>query len=930
MAQNSEERILNITVNYANALKSLTEYTSKIRELDMAEAELTKKRIAGTQSMREYYTALVANRAEAKQYQEAIQVINQKLIENVKAEQTKNNVLKTSQASLSSLKKEYDELGKAEQQSAKGKAMQEHLNLLREQVKNARADMTQFYQTIGVYDLAMKQTLDPLKARLAEVATAYNELGSADRNSAQGNALRDKMSELGREIQVVSEHGKGFQQSFMEIIGVNTGFIDKLSQSVGGITSLSTAFSLVSTSVSAFSKKLLVLAANPVVAILGVLSLAIMAISHAFKSSEEATGRMTVIMAPLNNALNFLNGILQTVIGFLLSVVEGAMALQNAISGLLERMPLIGGLFKKINDANSEAVEIAREKIEIEKQSRANEVQNAKDALEVSELRAKIKDTEKYTAEERLNMLRQANQREDDQAKRNLEIVERKFANMQREAGIVGQSKVSSEELASMEAELYNARKTYAEKTRELKESENDMIQQNAAAEKAAMEEKKRKAQEWAATVKEQKDKEREAVRAAEDAMLAVVKDGLDKQQQLVNLSYDRQIEDLRRKLETEKNLTKTAKEAINSQILALEEKRKQDLDKLSNDELMKNIATEQRKIELKLQMVKSGSEEEYNLKLQSLDKKREAELAQIGLDEEEKTLIKQKYDMEREQLQEERDQEIRDKQVEAIRVDYELRIQEAGDNETQALELKMEQKRAEIEAMQQLEDETDEEFKLRKLEKEEEYLDLKDELKDKEVEIETAKMQAVENLVSSVGSMLQAAGEHSKAAAIASKVVALAEIAINTGKAIAAGIASAQTVPFPGNIAAIATTIATILANVTTATKTVKGAKLAEGGLVTGPGSGTSDSIPAHLSNGESVMTAATTSMFSPILSAFNTMGGGVPIHVTSGNQAVGEEMLARAVAKGFTMAPAPVLSVEEFTTVSNRTRFIENMGDL
>ena len=49
-----------------------------------------------------------------------------------------------------------------------------------------------------------------------------------------------------------------------------------------------------------------------------------------------------------------------------------------------------------------------------------------------------------------------------------------------------------------------------------------------------------------------------------------------------------------------------------------------------------------------------------------------------------------------------------------------------------------------------------------------------------------------------------------------------------------------------------------------------------ANGGLVTGPGTSTSDSIPARLSNGEAVMTAGAVTMFAPMLSMMNQMGGG------------------------------------------------------
>ena len=99
-------------------------------------------------------------------------------------------------------------------------------------------------------------------------------------------------------------------------------------------------------------------------------------------------------------------------------------------------------------------------------------------------------------------------------------------------------------------------------------------------------------------------------------------------------------------------------------------------------------------------------------------------------------------------------------------------------------------------------------------------------------------------------------------------------------------------------------------------------------GGYVQGAGTGTNDSIPARLSNGESVMTAKATSMFSPILSAFNQLGGGVPIVVNNGGSNIGMDMLAAAVARGYQMAPQPVVSVEEINRTQRRVQTIENIG--
>lgn len=102
-----------------------------------------------------------------------------------------------------------------------------------------------------------------------------------------------------------------------------------------------------------------------------------------------------------------------------------------------------------------------------------------------------------------------------------------------------------------------------------------------------------------------------------------------------------------------------------------------------------------------------------------------------------------------------------------------------------------------------------------------------------------------------------------------------------------------------------------------------------AVGGYVSGAGTSTSDSIPARLSNGESVMNARATSMFSPLLSAFNQLGGGVPIMVpnNTGTQ-IGEDFLAAAIAKGFMMCPRPVVSVEEITQLQERVKVIEGRG--
>lgn len=199
--------------------------------------------------------------------------------------------------------------------------------------------------------------------------------------------------------------------------------------------------------------------------------------------------------------------------------------------------------------------------------------------------------------------------------------------------------------------------------------------------------------------------------------------------------------------------------------------------------------------------------------------------------------------------------------------------------------------------------------------------------IKTEETERTADLMGATASLFASMQQLIDATSKDEEDAAKRGKVLALAEIAFSTGEAIANGVASAVGVPFPANLPAIVTTIATVLSNMATAITTVNSAKFATGGLVTGEGTGTSDSIPAMLSNGESVMTAEATSMFAPVLSAFNQMGGGVPIAMQNSN-ANGEEMLARAFARGAANLPAPVVSVREITDVAKRLDILENIA--
>lgn len=117
------------------------------------------------------------------------------------------------------------------------------------------------------------------------------------------------------------------------------------------------------------------------------------------------------------------------------------------------------------------------------------------------------------------------------------------------------------------------------------------------------------------------------------------------------------------------------------------------------------------------------------------------------------------------------------------------------------------------------------------------------------------------------------------KAASIAQSIIS-----------IQTGIAMAAANPFPLNLAAMAS-VAAATASIVGNIQSV-GLNLATGGYVRGPGTGTSDSIPANLSNGEFVVNAAATKRNRALLEAINSNervsvagGGGAVVSTQAGS---------------------------------------------
>lgn len=467
-------------------------------------------------------------------------------------------------------------------------------------------------------------------------------------------------------------------------------------------------------------------------------------------------------------------------------------------------------------------------------------------------------------------------------------------------------------------------------------------------------------------TAAEAAKEEAQLLRKAEDELLKITIESVESRRKKVELSYKRQIEDYQKMLVEKKNLTDASRTAILSIIDSLQKQQIEALVKFDAEEIKKEIEHKEKLNQLKLEAVKEGTDQEFELRRQSLDNQQaiaeqEAILAYDNEVEKQEALksIRERYDNERTALDEEQAQAKIDRQkqeleneiaeLEYAQSERELRqmegyqmdeqhyaewrernLAEMDEHQRNILLKQEEAAAAELEALQlrgQLSTQTTEEYEADILAAKKRSAEAQKRTNDVIVKNEQAKAQAMKAITGGLTQLLDTLGESNSAFAKMSKIITLAQIAIDTGKALSAGIASASSMPFPANLAAIATTVATILANVATAISTVKSAKFAEGGKVTGPGTGTSDSIPAMLSNGEFVMTAAATRMFEPLLMTMNNIGRGVPMQVLNSSQTINQAEMLTDSFESAAREIKPVVSVVEITEAQDRVEMIENL---
>ena len=1069
MAKNEVSTVvLDVKVNYEDAIKKIADYRTRLDKVKETEAELKKQLKEGAIKRKEYNQAISETKIEAAEYNEAIRVITKQVRNQIKVEKEQEGSLKSLRAELSNLTAEYDAMSRAERESASGKAFGDKIKELSEEIKKAEEATGRYYRNVGNYEESIKEALglnnsfadsllnlsengkgasgvisgitsnikafwtalsgfitNPVFLALAGIAGAgvafkwwydYNKgLVEATRLTKQfTNLSGDELKSYRNEVQVLADtYGKDFTEVLRSVNAlskqfgidqqdalnlVRDGFIagaDANGEYLDILKEYPAYFKEAGISAEGF------VAITTQAAQEGIFSdKAVDAIKEANTRLREMTDTTAQaldgigisskkVQKDLQSGATTTFEVMQQVSEKLNELPESSSAVGTAIADIfggpgedagLQYIKTLKGIDTNLDEVKANAGELG----ELQEQLLDSELkmQNALSGLadqtggnfEAMTTKAKIFLSEGLTSiingvkdiidwmkdlYDNSMFVRTAIQGIGFQFKTVFNIVstliKSLIAQFQLLGGIIksiftldwdtfenafikyGDSMKNNIKglVNDISDNIKDANKEIAGDIKELSDDAIKQTETNTSTTDTGTNEDTETPNNLQSAV-EAKKKELAEIRKAEDEMLKLIRDERARQTQEIELQYARQIEDLRNRLVTEEGLTKKAQSAIRAQITIAEKQKQAALQKLSEEALQQELTNREKLISLQLESAKEGSQQEYELKVQQLATQRELELSNKELTEEMKAAIIAKYQKQELDLSASYEKKASQRQQDAMKLHFEnelMELEQKGASELEMLKVQEEQKKQLRDSIRQEDYTSEEEYQNAKLTANQSYLEAKQALADKEIEIEQTKVMAISGFLGTLSDAIEAAGENNKGMAQLAKVLAIAEIAIAQGVAIAKAVETAtkSSATWIDMLAAIGTVVASVTAVMATATKSVKSAKFAEGGLVSGPGSGTSDSIPARLSNGESVVTARATEMFAPILSSFNMMGGGVPINVTSSsNQAIGEDMLARAVAKGMMMAPPPQVSVEEFTSVANKVKVLEQNGSI
>ena len=388
-----------------------------------------------------------------------------------------------------------------------------------------------------------------LSKQMSELKKAFK----ATNDEAERNALAKQITGINDQLKEMDASIGNYQRN---VGNYETAFTKGLSGIAEQVQALGNPLAVAKNGVLALGKAMKALIANPVGAVIMAIVVAIKALKKGFEQSETASNSLKRAFSALQPVMNAISNVFTGFAKIVGSIAENAIpALVNGLQkasdwmmNLLNKLGIVSDekleSFRKSIEAQKEAIkttqELTNREIALTERKRKFQVDEAKAEMEVAELKSKAADKDKYTAKEREKFLNDAISKERAINNEKLALVQEEYDIMKRRSELTDNDAATNDALAEAEARLYNTKREYYAKEKEL------LSQKVAAGKELSDAEKKR--------LEELKKTEEEAKKLREEELGKI--DEIQERAELSLLSNkDRELKILEKKYNEEKAL---------------------------------------------------------------------------------------------------------------------------------------------------------------------------------------------------------------------------------------------------------------------------------------------------------------------------------------------------------------------------------------
>lgn len=321
----------------------------------------------------------------------------------------------------------------------------------------------------GSYNALSKQM-----SELKKAFKATNDEAEREVLAKQIVNINDQLKEMDASIGNYQRNVGNYEAAFTKGL---SGIADKL-QALGN------PLAIAKNGVNALGKAMKALIANPVGAVIMAIVVAIKALKKGFEQSETATNSLKRAFSALQPVMNVISNIFTGFAKIVGSIAENAIpalvtALQKAGEWMVTLLNKIGIVsdekleaYKRGIEAQKEAIkttqELTNREIALTERKRKFQVDEAKTEMEVAELKSKAADKEKYSAKEREKFLNDAIAKERAINNEKLALVQEEYDIMKKRSELTDNDAATNDALAEAEARLYNTKREYYAKEKEL------------------------------------------------------------------------------------------------------------------------------------------------------------------------------------------------------------------------------------------------------------------------------------------------------------------------------------------------------------------------------------------------------------------------------------------------------------------------------